>query len=289
MKYKSSIIITICLLTILFSCKKETIVLDGPSDISSPQAEARPGSILLSWKMPNDSSVHYVEVSYYDHRLKKDIIKLSSTDSIEILNTRKKFGEYSFDLLPYSTNRLKGKNINIKSISDAAPIVETILREEKLELTKEQLSTNALRESDGPEKLLDGDNSTFFHTQWQSPPPGPHYLEIDLKKDVQHFRFNYSPRTTHTETKPTDVDLFGSMDGNEWFLIRNLTVEEDQLPTTKTDSFNSPTYSSDQVFRYFRFSVNKTNKEHVFWTMSEFEFFTIEKHIIDPEDPDTNY
>ena len=277
-KYILTGLFGLCMIGCSSDDNKET-----PSDIKNIESIAGPGYINLKWDYPDDGSVFYTKVKYYDHLKKKDMVRLSSIDTIRIPNTRNKYGEYEFFLQTYSKTDTPNSNIHsIKAISGKKPITEVA---NLIKLTEEQLSTNAQEPSEGPIKnLLDGNTGTFFHTQWSAPvPAGPHWMQIELSNSLQVFRFQYDPRN-NGNNKPTNFDLLGSMDGEEWFLIKNFTKEADGLPVTATDGYKSPTIKSEKPFKFLRFSVNKTNSGSIFWTMSEFRLYDVD--VIDPEAPD---
>ncbi len=254
----------------------------APSDIADVVAIPGKGHITLKWDHPDDGTILYTKVSYYDHLYKKEMWRLSSTDSIRIPNTRNKYGEYKFSLQPYSHSETPGNLLEISSISDKAPSTETST---PIKLLENQLSTNAQEPSEGPIKnLVDNNTSTFFHTQWSSPvPAGPHWLEIKLDEPLNRFRISYAPRA-NANNKPTDFDLFGSVDGKEWTLIRNFTKDKDNLPVTADGEYESPSMIAEKPFTHLRYSVNKTNTGSIFWTMSEFRIYDM--NFIDPEAPD---
>lgn len=269
------------------SCEKKEETI--PSDIINLNAEANPGEIVLRWSSPDDGTVHYTQVTYYDKLLKKDVVRLASiySDSILIPNTRKKYGSYTFTVQPFSKTDTGGKIQIIEAVSGAAPITKEE-RSEQIQLSADNLSTNAQEPSEGDiANLLDSNTATYFHTAWSVSVEAPHWLQVDLNKSLtDHFKFYYAPRN-NADNKPTDFDLMGSTDGVNWFLIRNFTKEEDSLPTNATDDFTSPILEVSQPFSYIRIVVNKTNSNSVFWTMSEFKFYNVIRTVVDPEAPDT--
>lgn len=270
----------------LTSCKSDDEIL--PGEISNVTAEPNNGFIVLRWETPEESNIRYIQVRYYDYLLKKDVLRGASAfaDSVMIPDTRKKYGDYTFTIQPFSNSDTGGKIEKISVTSDAAPITVIYGNPEKLPLTVADLSTNAQEASEGPiANLLDDNTATFFHTSWSVSKPAPHTMTVRLNKEItESFRIYYAPRA-NANNKPIDFDLFGSMDGEDWFLIKNFTKEADNLPVTSTDTYTSATLDVIQPFKYIKFSVNKTNSGSVFWTMSEFKFFTLTKTIIDPEDP----
>lgn len=251
-----------------------------PDDISDISGISGPGYINLKWVKPEGDNILYTRVEYFDHLEQRLMWRLSTTDTIRIPNTRAKYGEYEFSLQTYSKTEDKNSNIHtIKMKSGKAPATEIAT---PLTLESEQLSTNAQEPSEGHIKnLVDGDVKTYFHSTWSGTPPAkPHWIQINLAKELESFRFQYAPRN-NGNNKPTDFDLLGSMDGKEWTLIKNFTKEADKLPTGSTEEYKSPTIKSEKPFKFLRLSVNKTNSGSVFWTMSEFRLYDIK--IVDPE------
>lgn len=263
---------------VLASCSSDD---DGiiPGELSNIQAEERPGGIYLQWDLPDEvETVKYIKVSYFDLLEQRDMVRLSSCDTILIPNTLQRLGEYTFKVQPFSNDDVAGKELVVKANSGRAPqsFIST-----PITLKEAQLSTNAQESSGGPIKnILDGNMDTFFHTSWTVSIPGPHWMQVDLLEEITSYKFFYSPRKNGAN-KPTDFDLLGSMDGNDWFLIKNYTKEADGLPTTSSDSYKSEINTSDKPFRYIRYSVNKTNTNSVFWTMTVFKFYKVD--IVDPE------
>lgn len=265
---------------VFFGACKENEVEIIPSSLTNVRYQERPGAILVKWDLPADNSVWYVKVMYHDHLLNNDQVRLSSCDSIIIPDTRRKFGEYKIYLQPYSYTHTEGDEESITAISGIAPSTEVAAM---LQLTAENLSTNAQEPSEGAIKnLLDDNWKTFFHSSWSVSVPAPHWLQIALPEELKDgfFRIYYAPRQNNNN-KPVDFDLNGSIDGNEWFLIKKFTKEQDGLPTTMKEDYTSPNIPVTRPIGHLRLVVNKTNTNSVFFTMSEFKIYKIK--IIDPE------
>lgn len=277
---KNILFICVIALTVV-SCKDDNVADIMPSTISNLTAESLPGAIKLKWTREEPISYEYLKVEYFDHLLQKDVMKLASSysDTILIEDTRAKFGDYNFKITPVSKTQTTGSTLNITARSGKAP---ASFVSNMIELTASDLSTNAQEPSEGPiAALLDGNTSTFFHTAWSVGIPGPHWMQVNLKKELsQYYSFYYAPRG-NANNKPTDFDLLGSTDGNEWFLIKNFTQEEDGLPTSSSATYTSPILKVERPFSQIKISVNKTNNGSVSWTMSEFKFYDVS--INDPE------
>lgn len=266
---------------LLTSCDNESGIT--PDEITDLTAESTPGCIILRWNTPEESNIRYIEVKYYDPLLKKDVMRTASVyaNSIEIPDTRAKYGEYNFTVQSVSAT---GDRSALQSISKVSEPAEPTYVSTQIALTAADLSTNAQEPSEGPiANLLDGNTGTFFHTAWSVEIPGPHWLQVNLKKEItEAYRFEYAPR--NAKDRPTDFDLMGSMDGNEWFLIKNFTKEADGIAGDGT--YASEVFDVEQPFKQIRIVVNETNSKSVFWTMSIFKFYSVT--VEDPEAPDTN-
>lgn len=269
-----------------------------PADITNLRAESTPGRIVLRWETPTDaaSTIEYIQVNYYDHRSKTDHKRLASiyADSIDIPDTRARYGSYDFTVKTVSPSGAFGTEQTISCISE--PATPTYVSTQ-IQLSAEDLSTNAQESSEGPvADILDGNFGTYFHSSWSAYISGPHYIQMNLKETCsEYFRFQYVPRSNPKDA-PVDFDLLGSTDGNEWFLIKNFTQEADGIPTTYS-YFNSETYKIEKPFSMIRMSVNGTASypysaedqvnEDIYWgpwwAICEFKIWKVK--IIDPENP----
>lgn len=262
-------------------CKDNEVAVT-PSAISNARYEERPGGIFLKWDLPSDNSVLYVKAMYHDPLLDIDAVRLSSCDSILIPDTRAKYGDYFFTLQPFSSTDTGGAPLSITARS--GPATAGFGQANQMELTLEDLSTNAQEPTEGPiANLLDGDTATFFHSAWSEDIPAPHWLQVRLPDPVDNtgfFRFYYAPRNNDRQ-KPTDFDLMGSTDGEDWTLIRNFTQSGDGLPVTASDTYTSPNLRPEFTVNYIRIVVNKVNTGENFFTMSEFRVWS--GPMIDPE------
>ena len=279
--YAGMLLIGVTLANISCSSDEDGIT---PAEITNLTAESTSGRIVLRWDTPEDAGIRYIEVNYYDPLQKKDVMRTASiyADSIEIPDTRKKFGEYQFSVQTVSPTGDKSAVQTISKVSE--PALPTFVSTQ-IALTAADLSTNAQEPTEGPiANLLDGNTGTFFHTAWSVNIPAPHWMQVNLKEEITgSYKFYYAPRN-NGNNKPTDFDLMGSTDGTNWFLIRNFTKDADGLPVTSTDTFTSEIYDAPQPFSQIRMVVNATNTSSIFWTMSEFKFYSVS--VTDPEAAD---
>ncbi|MDR3365441.1 MAG: carbohydrate-binding protein [Prevotellaceae bacterium] len=285
-----------------------------PADITGLRGvSGLPGQIALRWDLPSESSnIHQVKVTYYDKLTKKEALRVASiySDSINIPNTRQRYGEYTFSVQPFSSSGVGGTKQQVTATSGAAPgrwVTGQISDTALVALTTETLTTNAQEPTEGPiANLLDDSKSTFFHTTWSGGKwaasstsflGDKHYIQVDfgrmLQPSVDYFSFYYAPRD-RDNGKPIDFDLYGSLTADtsagEWFLIKKFTKDGDNLPTDKTTEYRSPVLSVAQPMQYFRLAVNETNTNEkangaAWWHMSEFKVWTYKASQVyyDPE------
>ena len=83
--------------------------------------------------------------------------------------------------------------------------------------------------------VLDGDNTTYWHTQWQGASPGPpHYLTIDMGATKALHGLSFLPRQSDNAGKPNEVVVQVSTDGTMWtdaggFSLQNNKEEQPQF------------------------------------------------------------
>ncbi len=122
--------------------------------------------------------------------------------------------------------------------------------------------------------LLDGDSTTYFHSDYSANKPAVPYIRVDLGagNEVKEFSFNYKTRDNGNNC-PTEIEIDGSNDeggDGTYTVIATLTKDANGLPVVY-DTFNSQTITSDVPYRYIRFKVTASESTG-FFVMSEFGF-----------------
>ena len=117
--YAGMLLIGVTLANISCSSDEDGIT---PAEITNLTAESTSGRIVLRWDTPEDAGIRYIEVNYYDPLQKKDVMRTASiyADSIEIPDTRKKFGEYQFSVQTVSPTGDKSAVQTISKVSEPA-------------------------------------------------------------------------------------------------------------------------------------------------------------------------
>ena len=137
---KNIFLLAVTLLLIGFaSCSDEDTKPIIPSDVIDLSADTqdKPGYIVLRWATPDDNTIRYIKVSYYDYLLEQDVVRLASVyaDSVLIPDTRKKFGEYEFKVQSYSETGDAGNVQTIKAVSEPAPVQVVFGESKQIEIT----------------------------------------------------------------------------------------------------------------------------------------------------------
>ena len=117
--------------------------------------------------------------------------------------------------------------------------------------------------------MIDGNANTFFHSGYGNTiGSGSHYLQTDLGKKVNSFRFYFKKRSENNNNRPTKITIEGSNDKEAWNAV---TVISSGFPTdANVLDYYSEEISSATAYQHYRFTVNTTNNSTVFYTFSEF-------------------
>jgi hypothetical protein len=143
--------------------------------------------------------------------------------------------------------------------------------------------TNAQEQSEGPiSQLVDGkvENKNFFHTTWNNPPAGPHYIEVDLgeNNDLAQFVISYSTRINsdgQLADFPDAIEILGCNEKDGAYT--HIATLEDNLPQAQGQRWESAIVVNEG-FRFLRFNVSA---EKTFWHMAEFDITRMSASIDD--------
>lgn len=282
---------TACLSLGLTACDDQLSVIeesgfiDSPAmfDVSTVQSEELPGAIKLTWTEPA-SDFAYMQITYHDPLLKEKVCKIVSkgTTQLMIENTRARFGDYTFNFQTFNARHEGGSVAEVKAKSGPAPATLSEKKRVKIELTKEQLSTDNQEPSEGPiANLLDGNIETFFHTRWSSPQkPLPQYIQVNLKEEHEDFAIRYiTRRVGNKDGFPTAAQLQISNDGVAWETVAPLSG----LPAASATEYTSTFVRPGKTFKYFRMLVTAVSENRNYFHMSEFSLYDVDVEVYDPE------
>lgn len=272
-----------------FACQEDESIYmkqysaNTPGGITNITSKSRPGQILLSWNKLGDSRYEYVRVSYFDYKTGKEMKRNASkyADSILIPNTLQKFGNYNFTLQPFNINHKGGEVFKFSAQSGRA-LSDTIFVQHEINLTVDQLSSNALEPTEGSlASLLDNNNATFFHSAWSVTSPEIHNIQVNLNEPIREaFIFTFGTRNNGANY-PTRINIQGSNDGNNWENIKEVSTGLD--PRGNFARYTSDVIYIDKSFQKIRYNVSETVNGQKFFVFSEFGMTDVELQINDPE------
>lgn len=280
--------------TIAFSsCSSDDVAPITPSNISNVRSSELPGQIKLNWDLPADKNLEYVQITYFDHLQKKEMMRLASvySDSIIIPNTRKKYGDYNFTLQTYSSTDTPGEALKFTAQSGPAPSTTSVIDVKPLVLKAEDLFTDAQEPSEGPiNDLIDGNTGTYFHAAWSvDKGPMPHYIVAKLPKSIHGLRFSYTTRNhsgSGNHPKVMNVYVSNDFDGSTYDVSGLTHVDEfTSLPNGAAQSFNSQDFVLDNEYQYVWFEINETHGGTKHFAMSELSVSEAILQVVDPEAP----
>ena len=188
---------------------------------------------------------------------------LYSKDTKHPACSRRRFDESVYYIATRSGWQIIGAKPSEKPVDDDPEPVNPSDEDEivtKVALTADMLSTNApsnYPDEEDLDKLLDNNVYTIFHSTWGTgtyekllPEQRP-YIDIALPEALHHLQFSYTTRNSDGR-HPLAIRLYGSNNGVNWTVIRDFTVEDDDLPTKPLGVYRSPTVDLGADYTYLR-------------------------------------
>ena len=126
--------------------------------------------------------------------------------------------------------------------------------------------------------LLDGDNSTFWHSVWEmgQPEAGVHYLQVRLEDGVEgEVEFDFARRKA-SDDHVTLWGIYGSNDSEgekydyEW--ICDLSTPYGERGESIKTSFS---IEDGKNYEYLRFYAEETSSSRGYWHVSEFQLYQL--------------
>lgn len=262
----------------------------SPTDIINLTSESLPGSIRLNWEYPDtEKNIRYIEVRYFDPAKEQEVRKTASGfgNSILIEDVRLKYGEYKFQIQPFSTTFTPGTVHEIAETPQRAEIVEAYTSRE-LTISADDIDIPGIYSSSKAESLFDKDNATFVNFDYSvSTATGVvRYYDIHYPKTQEYIKFSYINRN-HADAKfPSEIECYvKALESDPWTLVTTLKKDVDGLPTKPLDSFISKEYKAPFAFNYFRFRVPTvhTGSDVKNFSLAEFRIYEVEYYFFDPE------
>lgn len=259
-------------------------------DQNTVTSVAKPGEVVFHWTRPTNPDYYYIKVKFYDPA-RGVIVKNASAyaDSIAIDGLYAKYGKIDFQFSGVSRDGGETTPFTVSAQAGAVPatVKDAGLGEAIAMTGNGDVWTDSHEVSEGPlSNLFDGKTSTIFHMLWSSPSPFPHYLVLDLKKEVSGVMFHYICRNHNNKDNPKQITVFGSNGFNQSLdalgSATELTVLSD-LPGTKGTSYESPHIVSVTPFRYLWLRIDSSTSGSDWVALSELSVTEVLTTISDPE------
>jgi hypothetical protein len=271
------------------ACSDDATVPSTMIDQSTVTSVSKPGEVVFHWTTPENPDYYYIKVKYNDP-VKGEVVKTASAyaDSIVIDGLYAKYGtlDYQFS----AVSRDGGETSSFTVSAQAGPVAPSVVDNgtgEMIALTGDDLWTDDQEASEGPIKdLVDGDNNTYFHMAWNNSTPFPHYIVVDLKKEVNGVTFSYVCRNNDNKDNPKQITVFGSTEFDQSTdalpSATQLTVLSG-LPDSKAASYESPHIISATPFRYLWLRVDSSTSGSNWVALAELSVTEVLTVISDPE------
>lgn len=151
----------------------------------------------------------------------------------------------------------------------------------EIQLTASMLSTNKPpRAHEGLDNLLDGDQSTIFHSTWGDPNYDASvypYIQFDLSESVEMIQLYYMTRPSNGYN-PLGFEIHVSDDGEVWNNVRTFTADADGLPVQQPNgTYTTPTIDLKGSYSKIRFVQTgcEYSKNHL--VLAELRLYEVEK------------
>ena len=283
----------------LMSCLEDKNNYPLPSDITDVKAVSAPGSITLSWTLPEDGNLKYVEVNYTIPETGKTYRKQVSTYASSLLVDKLlyRYGEIDFKVQTYNEGDVGGSVFTVSARAESA--LPAYSNQEVIPLNASAMYTNAPFTTRPLSAMIDGDAATFFHSQWQTPVALPHYIVIDLGQEFSAFSFKSTNSNRADDRSWKTLNVYGStgydpeafFDGVELIDGNSINISEGgavllssfaDLPGAVGAVYTSEIVEADTPVRWIWFEVTETTDGIPYFALSELEIYKYT--IISPED-----
>ncbi len=278
------------LLAGLTACSDDDKTVPGSIfDQGSVTSVAKPGEVVFHWTKPTDPDYYYVKVKYDDPQ-RGEVVKNASAyaDSIVIDGLYAKYGalKYQFSFVSRDGGETAPFTVSAQA-GVVAPTVKDAGLGDAITLTGDDLWTDDQESSEGPIKnLVDGNTSTYFHMSWSDPSPFPHYIVVDLKKEVYGVTFSYICRNQANKDNPKQIAAFGSEEFGQSTsdLAKAFQLEVmSGLPSDQAASYESPHIISSKPFRYLWLRIDSSTSGSNWIALAELSVTEVKTSVYDPE------
>lgn len=186
--------------------------------------------------------------------------------------------------------RLKLEETIAKTEALVNEMAEVKIKGRALDLTTCTITSNTPETGHETKYLVDGNPTTFFHTNWEGTAISEnHNFIIDLGEEnsLEQFAFNYItlPNSAYNVDAPKTMVIEGSTNGTDYTPITTLSG----LPTTKGTTYASATLGTKgTAYRYLRFSVTDATGgklgSYYYFGLAEFGLTNMQTELLSVKD-----
>lgn len=186
--------------------------------------------------------------------------------------------------------RLKLEETIVKTEALVNEMAEVKIKGRALDLTTCTITSNTPETGHETKYLVDGNPTTFFHTNWTGAAISEnHNFIIDLGEgnSLEQFAFNYItlPTSAYNVDAPKAMVIEGSTNGTDYTSITSLSG----LPTTKGTTYASATLGTKgTAYRYLRFSVTDATGgklgNYYYFGLAEFGLTNMQTELLSVKD-----
>ena len=186
--------------------------------------------------------------------------------------------------------RLKLEETIAKTEALVNEMAEVKIKGRALDLTTCTITSNTPETGHETKYLVDGNPTTFFHTNWTGAAISEnHNFIIDLGEgnSLEQFAFNYItlPNSSNNVDAPKAMVIEGSTNGTDYTSITSLSG----LPTTKGTTYASTTLGTKgKAYRYLRFSVTDATGgklgSYYYFGLAEFGLTNMQTELLSVKD-----
>lgn len=149
--------------------------------------------------------------------------------------------------------------------------------------TNSQFSSNATEPNEGStDNLLDGNLSTFWHSQWSGDYSSklPHYLQVALNEPISGtVQMTMGRRQGAANDHPMKMSVQYSADGTSY------TQADGYMEFSGTTGYVHGTFTLPTDAQYLRFYADETDKNRGYWHCSEFQLKSLFKQAANDQHP----
>lgn len=129
------------------------------------------------------------------------------------------------------------------------------IKRTRLITSTSQLSSDAVESNYPLSYALDLATNTYMHTLYSSTAPNnPHYLQVELKTEVENLVFNYLRRHDSSKDRWVDLMVTASNDGETWDYITHIY----DFGGSQMRTYTSSNIALRKPYKYVRFHVLRT-------------------------------